>query len=189
MLSIRLANTGLEENGISKPGIGLIIIAGLIAAGLTSCFALRTNNSEPEAETGTSKGNVAPTFSIKTIDDKEINLEDYEEKIVIINFMTTECPYCKLQVESLKEINSSYEQNVKLISIGVHPQESENQLKKFKETVGAKWDFAQGPEIGGLYSIIGVPQTFIINREGIISFKESGAISTSKLSSEIEELL
>ncbi len=202
-----MSRVSLGKSGLSTPVLITIIVIGAVVASSVTYFALpsfrnnKTNedigdnqleensNTGSETKVGTNVGDKATNFSVNTLENNKFTLDNYQGKAVLVNFMTTECPYCKLQVDDIKEIVSTYSENLKIISIGVNPQESEGDIQEFKDEEGANWTFASGPKIGFTYKIRGVPTNFLINQKRIITFKGAGYVSSEKLSSEIKDVL
>ena len=80
-------------------------------------------------------------------------------------------------------------EQVVIISIDVDPTESDETILGFKKEYGDEWVFASGPEVGATYGVIYIPTIYIIDGEGIITYKNTGVTSSSELSAEIDKLM
>ena len=141
-------------------------------------------------EIGTDVGDQAPDFTLIDIDGNEFSLSDYRGKVVILDFMAVWCIPCVSEMSHLKEINISYGGGeVIIMSIDVDPYESDDAIRGFKEDYGGDWIFASGPSPGIDYGIEYIPTLYIIDQQGIITYKNVGVTSSSTLSSEIDKLL
>lgn len=149
------------------------------------------SHSENESiQVGTGLGEYAPNFNLTSVEGEKFNLKEYRGQVVILDFMATWCGPCKLEMEHLKNVHSSYSKNeIKIISIDVSPNEGDKQIKNFKEEYEAGWIFASGPKVGLEYKVTGIPTLYIINAEGKIVYKKVGLIDSSKLSKKIDEYL
>ena len=73
-----------------KKFIGVILLLAITGYGIWNALA-----AEKAKEVGLSVGNVAPDFSLRTLDGQTVRLSDFRGKPVIVNFWTTWCPPCK----------------------------------------------------------------------------------------------
>jgi cytochrome oxidase Cu insertion factor (SCO1/SenC/PrrC family) len=81
-----------------------------VLAGETGIQKISTNQAAP----------LAPNFTLKDLSGKNISLKDYRGKIVLLNFTTTWCPYCKKDIPNLKKLYTSMKgKDFALISIYV----------------------------------------------------------------------
>ena len=154
----------------------------------------------------------APTFKAKTLDNKEINLEDLKEKIVLFDFWSLSCGACFKEIPEFNDIVKKYPKD-KFVLISLMDNTTEQLLERFeivndgykmkKPVYGNdKIDFQiipNGKEIMKLYTDdLVFPRAFIINQEGIITFhfegygpkNTYGSLSSSNMfEDEIERLL
>ncbi|KXB06948.1 hypothetical protein AKJ54_00935 [candidate division MSBL1 archaeon SCGC-AAA382K21] len=149
------------------------------------------SHSENESiQVGTSLGEYAPNFNLTTVEGEKFSLKEYRGQVVVLDFMATWCGPCKLEMEHLKDIHSSYSRNkITIMSIDVSPDESDKQIRDFKEEYEAGWIFASGPKVGLEYKVTGIPTLYMINAEGKIVYKKVGLTDSSKLSKKIDEYL
>ncbi len=75
--------------------------------------------------------------------------------------------------------------------IGVNYQDREEDARQFIRRF--RKSYPNGPDVGSKisidYGVYGVPETFFIDREGKIAFKQIGEISMETLTQQIERLL
>jgi len=132
----------------------------------------------------------APEFTLTDIDGNQFNLNDFRGKPVIIDFMATWCPGCNDVMSTLKEISSKYGKEIEIITVDVDSEETDNDLRDFKEKHGADWRFAMDTQNLMLdYNVKVIPKLVIVNGDGDISFVHEGDLSVSELSSEIEKAI
>ncbi len=60
----------------------------------------------------------ASVFKVKDVDGEFFNLEEHRGNVVLLNFMTTWCTYCKSQIEELKKVYE-YSKGLPVIVISI----------------------------------------------------------------------
>jgi peroxiredoxin len=140
---------------------------------------------------GIKPGQIAPNFTLVDIEGNQFSLVDYRGRVIVIDLMATWCGPCITEMSHLREIFSSYDHSeVWIMSIDVDNSETVSQLTEFKNDYGDDWTFAtQGSGVGTTYGVTAIPQMYIIDKDGIIAYKNTGVTSSDKLSSEINKLL
>jgi thiol-disulfide isomerase/thioredoxin len=112
-----------------------------------------------------------PELSGTTVDGKEISLEDYRGKVVLLDFWATWCPPC---VEGLPEIKAVYEKygDKGFEIIGISLDQSIDPLKTFIEEENLDWinlyDADQTASLADQFSVSSIPSLFLLNQEGEI---------------------
>ena len=75
----------------------------------------------------------APGFSLKTLNDSVINLNDLRGKFVVIHIATTWCPFCNAEAPYLEKLYKNYkDKNVEVLLIDVK-ESKELVAEKLKE--------------------------------------------------------
>ena len=114
-------------------------------------------------------------FQLKDLNGSEVTLSDYKGKIVFLNFWTTWCPTCRIEMPSMEKLHQKFKhQNFAMVTINL--QESASQIKEFfkeyKLTFTALLD--SDGEVGIRYKIYSIPTTFILDKEGRIIARAVG---------------
>ena len=150
----------------------------------------------------------APDFTIETIDGNNFTLSDYRGKIVILDFSSVSCVFCKSQLNELKNISDKYGEDVIIVPIFVQSfdpyADTIENVTKIKEEIGADWLFALDTSKTKVtekfietkldmqpspFFYISLPKLFIIDKEGLISFSNGGFVEAEKITSELDKLL
>ena len=114
-------------------------------------------------------GQKAPEFSIKRLDtDEAVTLSQFKGQPVVLNFWATWCGPCAMEHPTLEWAARKYEG--KVVFLGIVFEDTEQNTKRFLAEKG--WAFTQlfDPKstIAVDFAVSGVPETYFINREGII---------------------
>lgn len=147
--------------------------------------------SDPKLpEIGTAVGDRFNDLTLQTVDGETVNTADYRGKIIVINIWATWCPPCKAELPDFSRVAFEYSDDVVIIAAHV-PRGSAN-AKSYIETnlPGSEIIFAYDTIYSDAFIAAGgyeyIPQTAIIDANGIIIYSDSGAISYDTLISLIE---
>jgi thiol-disulfide isomerase/thioredoxin len=79
---------------------------------------------------------IAPGWTLKTLDSKNISLSDFKGKLVLIDFFYKDCPPCRRAIPILQTLHEKYKSNG-LNVIGIDPfDEESNVVKHFISETG-----------------------------------------------------
>ncbi len=116
-------------------------------------------------------GKTAPDFSLKSLDGKVYRLSDLKGKVVVLNFWASWCPDCLEEMPSLQKAYNSLNKDglvVLGISIDRKREKVSELVRKLKITYPILLD-SKGEVFIKKYTVIGLPSTFIIDKNGEIS--------------------
>jgi peroxiredoxin len=120
-------------------------------------------------------GSKAPEFELKDADGTLWRMSDQKGKVVFINFWATWCTTCKAEMpykENLFEIMKGKPFQMLGMLFKDDPANLTNYYKSQK--VSPPTLISEDNESGRMFGITGVPETFIIDKEGIIREKIVG---------------
>lgn len=120
-----------------------------------------------------------PTFTIKNASGENVSLSDYKGQIVILNFWASWCPPCIEEMPELQEVHDSLGEGKVLLMINLTDGQRETRelADKFLDRNGYDMNVLYDTE-GKAYTPFGItsiPQTFIIDEEGVVIYNITGA--------------
>jgi len=133
----------------------------------------------------------APAFRQASFDGNEVGLSDFRGSVVVINFWASWCyPACWNEAPRLEQAWKQYRDRG-VVVVGINYQDREQDALAFIRKFSKSYPNIADPRgrLGLDYGVYGVPETFFVNREGKISHKHVGEISSEILTREIESLL
>lgn len=111
---------------------------------------------------------MAPDFTLKDLDGKEVKLSDYRGKIVILNFWAVWCKYCIQEMPDLNELDEELKKEEDAVILAVDVKESPDTVRKYltSNNISLKVLLDKDGSVAEGYGIEGYPTTFIINEDG-----------------------
>ena len=103
------------------------------------------------------------------INQKNVNLDDFKGKLLILNFWATWCAPCKEEMPSLDELQSNTKfSNLKIFPINIGQENASKSESFFKELNIQNLEiyFDAPTTLAKKFSLRGVPTTIIFNKEG-----------------------
>jgi cytochrome c biogenesis protein CcmG, thiol:disulfide interchange protein DsbE len=114
-------------------------------------------------------GKPAPEFTMKRLDGQGVlGLKDFAGKPLVINFWATFCVPCKYEQPTLDFASDKYRDRVQFV--GIVFEGDEDKSKEFLKQNGATYINLFDPKSTTAvdFGVTGVPETYFINRQGII---------------------
>ncbi|MGD2158068.1 MAG: TlpA disulfide reductase family protein [Anaerolineales bacterium] len=162
----------VEDKGLTRPRWGRILIwGGLFALLVILALGLQRTQEGPVAV-----GRSAPDFVLTTFDGEQIDSQNYENQVVVLNFWASWCKPCEQEAADLETAWRYYQPRGDVIFLGVDYVDTEPEAKAYLE----KFDitYPNGPDLGTRisqsYRIIGVPETFVIGKDGKLAHFQKG---------------
>jgi cytochrome c biogenesis protein CcmG/thiol:disulfide interchange protein DsbE len=132
----------------------------------------------------------APAFALSRLDDAQttIRRDDLLGKVWVLNVWASWCVACRQEHPLLVEFSRK-----KLVPIyGLNYKDTRPDGQKWLANFGNPYTaslFDQDGRVGIDWGVYGVPETFVIDRQGVIRFKQIGPVTPEVLRDEIEPLV
>ncbi len=121
-------------------------------------------------------GSAAPDFTVQDT-DRKVSLDEFRGKVVVLNFWATWCPPCIEEMPSLVQMQQKMKgKGVEVLAISVDADQSayKDFLKQHNVDLLTVRDADQ--KSNNLYGTFKFPETYIIDRQGVLRRKFIGAI-------------
>lgn len=131
----------------------------------------------------------APSFRLPTIDGKSLSLASLRGKVVVLNFWASWCVSC--QAEHGYLLNAYHVYGPKGVAVvGVLYQDSTSAARSFLHTYGGDWPVLKDPgqQTAIDYGVIKVPETYFIDRAGVVRYKSVGPVTPDVLTEQLNRL-
>jgi peroxiredoxin len=131
---------------------------------------------------GLRKGQLAPDLQLESLDGQEIRLSDYRGQVVLINFWTTWCTYCRTEFPLIEEAyarNQAQGFAVLAINVQEHSETVQPYVQELALTFPILLDLHG--ETSARFRANKLPTSYVIDREGVIVLKKVGAFDRATL--------
>ncbi|MEA2828365.1 MAG: cytochrome c biosis protein CcmG, thiol:disulfide interchange protein DsbE [Actinomycetota bacterium] len=165
--------------GIRRTRRGLWIAVGVLVPVflLVVVFATR-----PSASTRSVKSplldKAAPAVESTTIDGDAVKLSDLRGQWVVVNFFATWCVPCRIEHSELVKFHESHQAAGDAAVIGVVFSDSSQAVKEFRSDEGGTWPMLTDPggSIALHFGVSGVPESFLVDPDGIVRARILGGV-------------
>jgi len=166
-------------------------VMGVLAA-LVAMFTFGFT-TDPKLVPSPLVGKPAPAFGVTQLNGPaRISLAELKGTPVILNFWASWCVACRDEARVLQAAYLKFdreEHRVRVIGIAIQdtPEQALAFAKRFGKTYFLGLDTPRG-EISLNYGLYGVPETFFIDGEGKIVFKQVGAVTPELIQEQVRRL-
>jgi peroxiredoxin len=123
-------------------------------------------------------GDTAPQFSIATDSGRTLTRSDFGGQLLVLNFWATWCPPCIEELPSLDQFQKTFADSG-VVVLGVSVDQNPRSYSGFLAKTKVAFQTARDPEgkIAADYGTFKYPETYIINRQGVVVEKIVGAVN------------
>lgn len=154
------------------------------AALLVAVLAYALLKPAPDTTTGGPLvGHPAPEFTLRSLDNQTVSLASLRGKPVLLNFWASWCVPCRQEAPLLRELSERPE-NSGLVILGILFQDQDKPARAFMQEYGLTYPTLRDPQLNTAikYGISGVPETFFVDRGGMVRYVDRGALTRERLS-------
>jgi cytochrome c biogenesis protein CcmG, thiol:disulfide interchange protein DsbE len=132
----------------------------------------------------------APSFRLATLDDpsQSLSAQDLRGKVWILNVWASWCVACRIEHPLLVE----YSRNAAVPIYGLNYKDKRDDAQRWLANFGNPYTRSlmdTDGVVGIDFGVYGVPETFVIDKEGVIRFKQIGPLTPEVLRDDVLPLL
>jgi peroxiredoxin len=132
-----------------------------------------------------------PDITLTTLDGGEVRLRDLAGQVVFLNFWATWCEPCQREMPALQDVLDARGDAVRVIGITDPDQgQTEYDIRAFVEARDLTLTVALSSDLAlyQRFSVLQIPMTFVIDREGIVRFRHIGEIEPDDIAGYLDRL-
>lgn len=142
-------------------------------------------------EVGLRVGDLAPDFEFTDIEGRRLRLSDFRGRVVFLNFWATWCGPCRFEMPDMMTLLERYEERG-LAVIAMNNGEAYAPAVRFLDSLDLSFT-AVGldptQDVVRRYQIIGMPTSYFIDAEGIITRVHAGQLNLRIMETAVLEAL
>jgi tetratricopeptide (TPR) repeat protein len=115
---------------------------------------------------------VAPGFAVKSHNGRDLALDKFRGKVVLLDFWASWCIPCRIDMPEVRKIWKEYGGDHFAI-IGINLDSSRSSFESYMKEEGISWPqyydgLGWGNKISRLYGVYAIPHTVLIDQDGVI---------------------
>jgi peroxiredoxin len=158
------------------------------------CSCSKKNEAGPTAERRSEVGAVAPDFTLKDLQGRDVSLSSYRGHVILLDFWATWCPPCRATVPELVALETKYKDRG-LVVLAVSLDEGGDipaKLSAFSREHAINYTvLLTNEKVERMYNVDSIPTMYVIGRDGDIRNLHMGYMDNLKdiVSAEIDKLI
>ena len=163
------------------PLVAFLVLVGFLGAGL---------KLDPREVPSPLIGKPAPGFALTRLDDanQTIRREDMLGKVWVLNVWASWCAACREEHPHLVDFAKTKATPLLGLNYKDTRKDGLGWLARFGDPYDASL-FDQDGRVGIDFGVYGVPETFVIDKQGVIRFKQIGPVTPAIIQTRIVPLL
>lgn len=167
-----------------------LVVAFLVPLVLLGAWGAWLAGRAPDGGTAARVGEPAPAFALADLDGNPVRLADLRGRPVLLNFWASWCGPC-LDEFPLLTTAANRSDAADLAIVGVVYHDNSEAARAFMERMRADWATVMDPgdAVAQSYGIYGPPETFFIDRDGVLAGRQVGQLTASDLDRQLALIL
>lgn len=129
-------------------------------------------------------GKVAPDFDLPDLEDNYVRLSDFRGKVVFLNFWATWCKPCREEMPSMEVLYRNFKQDgLVVLAVSIDRVTTKQEIPPFVKSLNLTFPVLidSWGQTDKRYKLMGVPETYIIDQQGILREKVIGPRDWTRL--------
>jgi thiol-disulfide isomerase/thioredoxin len=186
-----------KQNHLSRlpifVGGGLILLMAFLLLGFGKKDEADSQPAADESSYSVTPNEVnfpAPELSLENVEGGTESLEDYRDKVVLLNNWATWCPPCKAEIPTLVEYYEAHKDEGFVI-IGVEAGDPQPEVLSFVKGAGITYPIWIDLKNASLraFGTGGLPNSFVIDRKGTVRLAWVGEINRAMLEKHVTPII
>lgn len=124
-------------------------------------------------------GEPAREYAAATLDGDTVSLASLRGDVVLLNLWATWCKPCRQETPYLQSLYEEHrDEGLEIVGVSLDVRGAARQVAEFVDQFDVTYTILHDPAMRGmeLYQVLGLPATFLIDREGVLRWMRYGPI-------------
>jgi peroxiredoxin len=133
-----------------------------------------------------SVGSPAPAYQATSTAGEPVDLAGYRGEAVVLNVWATWCEPCREEMPLLEALHREYgPRGLRVVGTSIDVRTSDHAVRRFVAEFGITFDILRDPDdrVSRVFQLAGVPNTVLIDRDGVIRHRWLGAFDPGSVES------
>ncbi|MBA3889895.1 MAG: TlpA family protein disulfide reductase, partial [Gemmatimonadaceae bacterium] len=157
--------------------LAALAMSGAVALGAACTTADGTDGDSTRAPTrGAQLGAIAPGLASRTLDGEPVSLDALRGSPVLLNVWATWCHPCRDEIPVLEALHREHAPHgLQLVGVSIDDAGRTSDIRRFASEFGVTYTIWHDPDqrVMPSFSVIGVPTTFLIGRDGRLLWRKT----------------
>jgi cytochrome c biogenesis protein CcmG/thiol:disulfide interchange protein DsbE len=166
------------------------VVATAVVLALLALFLYGMSTDRLQTGVDPQPNALAPDFQLSTFDGKSLRLSDLRGQVVVLNFWASWCVPCRDEQPTIVDTARRYQgRGVTFVGVNIqdNPQDAAGFIRQFNISYPVVSDPTGAVYIN--YGVVGMPETYVVTRDGRIAQKLVGPLDPAVLSMTLEKVL
>ncbi|HEX8317369.1 TlpA disulfide reductase family protein [Longimicrobium sp.] len=124
-------------------------------------------------------GKPVPPYVAQVLDGDRTSLADLQGRPVLLNVWATWCGPCQQEIPALEALHREYgPKGLRVVGVSIDQASEQQAVREFMQEYGVSFDVWLDPsgDVTSQFSMVGVPNTFLIGSDGTLLWKKVGPV-------------
>ena len=121
----------------------------------------------------------APAYKSVSLSGDSVSLAAFRGKTVLLNVWATWCHPCRDEIPALQTLHERYKaRGLELIGVSIDVDGADDAIREFMRDFRMTYPIWRDPDerVSTEFLVVGVPATFLIDRNGVLRWRKTGPI-------------
>ncbi|MSR06735.1 MAG: TlpA family protein disulfide reductase [Gemmatimonadetes bacterium] len=152
-----------------------LLVAGF---GVTLALVVAFGLAQPASDS--TLGQPAPEFTAYRVEKHDtVSLSTYRDQVILLNIWATWCPPCEAEMPAIQKLHEELgPEGLRVLAVSVDEEASSDSVMTWARSHHLTFDILHDAsrEIENIYRTIGVPESFVIDRQGRVVKRVTGFV-------------
>ena len=173
--------------------VALAVLATLLILGRALTTPAQSSPANASATPGPAApqiGHYAPNATLLDLSNRQVDINSLRGKVVVLNFWYVACEPCLYEMPALEKAYLTYS-GKGVVVVGVNISDDAQTISTFIQRLGITYPILRdvGERVALQYQLTATHTSFILDRQGVIRYKQVGPFDTPTLDHDVTALL